>query len=124
MHYIIVCTSARGLQFAAPANLQVAGHHIDSTACPYGTNICDLWYRRVDIPSYQCKPGETIGVHSQKQSKALVESWADASSRPMPAHLSRSSENTGAQVTSIVNRQDVALSINELLIVEYYSRKM
>lgn len=87
-------------------------------------NICDLWYRRVDIPSYQCKPGETIGVHSQKQSKALVDSWKDASSRPMPPHLSRSSESTGAQVTSIVNRQDVALSINELLIVEYYSRKM
>ena len=78
----------------------------------------------MDIPSYQCKPGETIGVHSQKQSKVLVDSWKDASSRPMPAHLSRSSESDGAQVNSIVNRQDVALSINELLIVEYYSRKL
>ncbi|KAL3161354.1 Rps4p [Trebouxia sp. C0010 RCD-2024] len=78
--------------------------------------------RRVDIASYQCKPGETVGVYSQKQSKALVESWKDQSMRPIPNHLSTSED--GAKVTAIVNRQDVALSINELLIIEYYSRKM
>lgn len=79
--------------------------------------------RRVDIASYQCKPGETVGVHSQKQSKALVESWKDSSARPMPNHLSWE-EGNNAQITSIVKRQDVALSINELLIIEYYSRKL
>lgn len=83
-----------------------------------------LLHRSVDIPSYQCKPGETVGVHSHKQSKALVESFKDASSRPMPSHLSRGSEGGDAQVTAIVNRADVGLTVNELLIVEFYSRKM
>lgn len=33
-------------------------------------------------------------------------------------------ENLEATVTSIVSRQDVGLTVNELLIVEYYSRKV
>ena len=79
--------------------------------------------RHVDIPSYQCKPGETVGVHSHKQSKALVESWKDSSSRPIPNHLSKR-DSGDAEVTAVVNRADVAVSINELLIVEFYSRKV
>ncbi len=81
-------------------------------------------YRRVDIPSYSCKAGETVGVHSHKQSKALVASWADASTRPMPSHLSKGQESGDAQITSVVSRSEVALKINELLIIEYYSRKV
>lgn len=81
-------------------------------------------HRRVDIPSYSCKPGETVGVHTHKQSKALVASWADSSSRPTPNHLSKGQENGDAEITSIVSRSEVALKINELLIIEYYSRKL
>lgn len=78
----------------------------------------------MDIPSYSCKPGETVGVHPHKQSKALVASWAGSSSRPTPNHLSKGQENGDAQVNAIVNRSDVGLTINELLIIEYYSRKV
>ena len=35
-----------------------------------------------------------------------------------------SRDSLEATVNSVVNRQDVGLDVNELLIVEYYSRKV
>lgn len=81
-------------------------------------------YRRVDIPSYYCRPGEKVGVHAQKQSKALVTTFYEQGGATPPSHLSMNKENMEATVNSVVSRQDVGLTVNELLIVEYYSRKV
>lgn len=80
--------------------------------------------RRVDIPSYYCRPGEKVGVHTQKQSKTLVTGFYEQGGALPPSHLSMNKESLEATVNSVVSRQDVGLTVNELLIVEYYSRKV
>ena len=83
-----------------------------------------VWCRRVDIPSYYCRPGEKISAHPSKQSKALVTTFYEQAGGLTPNHLSMNKENLEATVSSVVSRQDVGLTVNELLIVEYYSRKV
>jgi small subunit ribosomal protein S4 len=78
----------------------------------------------VDIPSFQVKPGMQISVHPHKQSKALVTSYVESLSNPVPSHLTFNKENLSGQVNAIVSRQDVSLNINELLIIEFYSRQV
>ena len=82
------------------------------------------WCRRVDIPSYYCRPGEKFSAHPSKQSKALVTTFYEQAGGLTPNHLSMNKENLEATVSSVVSRQDVGLTVNELLIVEYYSRKV
>ena len=78
----------------------------------------------VDIPSYACKPKEVIGVRDRKASRKLVESYVDMiASGTMPPHLTFQKDKLAGEVTGLVSRQWVNLQINELLVVEYYSRK-
>ena len=42
----------------------------------------------------------------------------------MPQHLSFNKETLIGTVNELVNRNWIALQINELLVVEYYSRKL
>lgn len=80
--------------------------------------------RRVNICSYQCKPGDTIKVNDSSKSKSLVENYLNFPGLTnIPNHLEFHQENLLCKVNSIIEREWVALQINELLIVEYYSRK-
>lgn len=79
--------------------------------------------RRVDIPSYTVQVGEKIGVVGNKRSQDLVKAMEATSRRPRPMHLSSEAEGQH-EVLDVCSRPDVSLPINELLIVEYYSRKV
>ena len=63
-------------------------------------------------------------MHSNKQSKALVTGFLEQGGQTPPIHLSLSRDSLEATVNSVVTRQDVVLNVNELLIVEFYSRKV
>lgn len=80
--------------------------------------------RVVNIPSYSCRPGEIIGVKDKKQSREMVQANLQYPGLThLPSHLEFDKEKLIGKVNAVIERQWVALQINELLVVEYYSRK-
>ena len=102
-----------GLGPTIPAARQVVNHgHITVNG------------RVVSIPSYQCRPGDVIGVRNKEASKKLVEGNLEFPGLAnIPAHLSFDKSKMEATVHSVIEREWVALNVNELLVVEYYSRQ-
>lgn len=79
----------------------------------------------LDIPSYRCKPKDIITVRNRPTSyNALSGQLTGGDKTPDHLTISLSEDNkpTGL-VKCIANRESVNLNINELLVVEYYSRK-
>lgn len=81
--------------------------------------------RVLSIPSYQCKPGDEIAVRDRDRSRKLVD---DNLQYPglanLPSHLEFDKNKKIGKVNGIIQREWIALQINELLVVEYYSRKI
>nr|YP_009241495.1 ribosomal protein S4 [Scherffelia dubia]AMP43402.1 ribosomal protein S4 [Scherffelia dubia] len=81
--------------------------------------------KKVDIPSYQCEPKDIISIKQKKESRKLIADYLEQNSKQKIApHLSLNPENLIGIVNDKVNSQSLGLNINELLIVEYYSRKV
>jgi small subunit ribosomal protein S4 len=78
--------------------------------------------KKVSIPSFQCKPKDIIEMKSQA-TKNRVKKVMEDISREVPSHLEFDKENIKGSVLSIIDREDVGLQVNELLIVEFYSRR-
>jgi small subunit ribosomal protein S4 len=80
--------------------------------------------RPVNIASYQCRPGEEIAVRNREQSKKLVEANLQYPGLAnLPNHLEFDKNKMQGKVNSVIEREWVALQVNELLVVEYYSRQ-
>ena len=80
--------------------------------------------RVVDIASYQCRPGETVAVKDREASRKLVEANLQYPGLAnLPSHLEFDKNKMVGKVNSLVEREWVALQVNELLVVEYYSRQ-
>jgi small subunit ribosomal protein S4 len=80
-------------------------------------------WRKVDIPSYLVQPGDVIAVHSSSQHKTYFKDLAlDLEHRAVPEWLSRDDESMSGRMLALPERKDIDVSIEEQLIVEYYSR--
>ena len=80
--------------------------------------------RIVDIPSYRCKPNDIVMARDKQKSKALVQNFLDSShSEELPKHLTLHPFPYKGVVNQIIDNKWVGLKINELLVVEYYSRQ-
>lgn len=80
--------------------------------------------RRVDIASYECRPGDVIGVRNRDASRKLVEQNLQFPGLAnLPSHLEFDKTKLEGKVNSVIEREWIALQINELLVVEYYSRQ-
>nr|YP_009244492.1 ribosomal protein S4 [Agarophyton chilense]AMK96734.1 ribosomal protein S4 [Agarophyton chilense]ASP44629.1 30S ribosomal protein S4 [Agarophyton chilense]UAD84337.1 ribosomal protein S4 [Agarophyton chilense] len=80
--------------------------------------------QKVSICSYQCKPGDIIDVQAKDASQTLVKRYLSFPTlASIPNHLELNTKTLNGKVNAIVERQSVALQMNELLVVEYYSRK-
>ncbi|KAL5558539.1 hypothetical protein UlMin_034750 [Ulmus minor] len=78
----------------------------------------------VDIPSYRCKPRDIIIVRDEQKSRALIQNYLDSfSHEELPKHLTLHPFQYKGLVNQIIDSKWVALKINELLVVEYYSRQ-
>ncbi len=78
----------------------------------------------VDIASYQCRPGEVIGVRDRERSKQLAQANLQYPGLAnLPSHLEFDKNKLEGKVNGTCDREWVALQINELLVVEYYSRQ-
>nr|YP_009633219.1 ribosomal protein S4 [Tolypanthus maclurei]QBS54554.1 ribosomal protein S4 [Tolypanthus maclurei] len=80
--------------------------------------------RIIDIPSYRCKPRDIITAKNEQKSKALVQNYVDSSFQAeLPKHLTLHPLQYKGFVNQIIESKSVGLQINELLVVEYYSRQ-
>ena len=79
--------------------------------------------RCVDIPSYQCKPGDMIKVGGKPSSNQLVIRMRDLTqASPLAAWLTLDSDKMEATMSRVPERSDIDPLVNESLIVELYSR--
>nr|YP_007317176.1 ribosomal protein S4 [Monomorphina aenigmatica]AFZ88778.1 ribosomal protein S4 [Monomorphina aenigmatica] len=81
--------------------------------------------RLVNIPSFACQPKDIIRVKLSSPSQNLVKRVFESSdTKLLPQHLSLNKESLEGKVNSLVNRKSISLVVNELLVIEYYSRKL
>ncbi|WP_071515203.1 30S ribosomal protein S4 [Geitlerinema sp. PCC 9228] len=81
--------------------------------------------RRVNIPSYQCQIEDVIAVRDRERSRNLVESNLQYPGLAnLPSHLEFDKDKLVGKVNGVIERDWVALNVNELLVIEYYSRKL
>src|SRR6476619_3006340 len=79
--------------------------------------------RKVDIPSFQVKVGDTVTVKDKSQKNAHVDAaWSTAVGRGRPSWIAADGGEMHARVISLPVRDDIDRLINEQLIVELYSK--
>nr|YP_010273776.1 ribosomal protein S4 [Erycibe obtusifolia]UKO32184.1 ribosomal protein S4 [Erycibe obtusifolia] len=80
--------------------------------------------RIVDIPSYRCKPRDIITSKDRQKSRALIQNSLESSPHEeLPNHLTLHPSPYKGLVNQIIDTKWVGLKINELLVIEYYSRR-
>ncbi len=80
--------------------------------------------KTVSIPSFQCRLNDAISVKEKSTSKNLIENnIKDSQVNNIPAHLKFDSSKLEATVLDYCDRNDVGLQLDELLVIEYYSRR-
>nr|YP_009868461.1 ribosomal protein S4 [Oroxylum indicum]QKG62859.1 ribosomal protein S4 [Oroxylum indicum] len=80
--------------------------------------------RIVDIPSYRCKPRDIITAKDEQKSRTLIQNSLNSSPHEkVPNHLTLQPFQYKGLVNQIIDSKRVGLKINELLVVEYYSRQ-
>jgi small subunit ribosomal protein S4 len=79
--------------------------------------------RKVNIPSFQVKQGDTVRVKEKSQKNAHVEgAWSTAAGRGRPGWITAGDKDLSISISSLPTRQDIDQNINEQLIVELYSK--
>ena len=78
----------------------------------------------ISIPSFQCRLNDIIGIKEKSVSKNLVETNIKNNQRTdLPYHLKFDSSKLEATVLDYCDRNDIPLQLDELLVIEYYSRR-
>ena len=79
--------------------------------------------RKVDVPSYLVRPGDTISVRERSRQVARIrEALELAQRRGVPEWLEVSAEAFAGSVKALPARADLTMPINEKLVVELYSK--
>ncbi len=77
--------------------------------------------RRVDIPSYQVRPGEVIAFKNGSAAEPLVRDATELTAQ-VPAWLQADHDSLTAKVLRRPERREIAAPVQEQLIVELYSK--
>jgi len=79
--------------------------------------------RKVNIPSYQVSVGDTVAIRENAKKLVVVEGARDyAAQNHAPSWLQIDFENLSGKIISLPKRDEIALPVNEQLIVELYSK--
>jgi len=79
--------------------------------------------RRVDVPSFLTKPGDEIVVCEKSRAKDIFKLAVElAERRSVPAWLELEAEAFRGRIVKVPDREDIAIPINERLVVELYSK--
>jgi small subunit ribosomal protein S4 len=83
----------------------------------------DVDGRKTDIPSYVCEVGVAISVRSRSRQLEYFKQMAeDLDGRELTGWLSRDVATLSGRIVSMPLRSDIDPTLEEQLIVEYYSR--
>nr|AIR75621.1 ribosomal protein S4 [Cyclotella sp. WC03_2] len=78
----------------------------------------------IDIPSFQCQPSDIIGIKPKSPAKKIIENnLKTINFTSPPSHLTFDKEKLEGLVKNYCVRSEILLDLNELLVVEYYSRR-
>ena len=78
----------------------------------------------VSIPSFQVRLNDVIGVKERNISQTLVQNnIKNYQTRDLPTHLKFDNSKLEATVLDYCDRNDLELQLDELLVIEYYSRR-
>ncbi|MBQ9853902.1 MAG: 30S ribosomal protein S4, partial [Bacilli bacterium] len=77
--------------------------------------------KRVDIPSYQVKPGNIISVSEKSQEHPVINSSLE-NTLNRPSYVSFDSKKKEGTYVRYPEREELNVDINESLIVEFYNR--
>ncbi|MDQ0339805.1 small subunit ribosomal protein S4 [Caldalkalibacillus uzonensis] len=77
--------------------------------------------QKVDIPSYQCKPGDVIGLREKSKDLAVVKEALEERDY-LPDYLAFDENNMEGTYIRLPERSELPSEIQESLIVEFYSR--
>lgn len=78
--------------------------------------------KKINIPSFQCMVNDKISIKNKPQYIKLAENNS-ITSNLLGNFLEFDKKNLIGKVKTLMNREDILLDINELLIIEFYSRK-
>ena len=79
--------------------------------------------KQVNIPSYQVKAGDVIEIKESKKSSQRMKDIAEATNgRAIPAWLDVDAENLKGTVKELPSRDMIDVPVDEMLIVELYSK--
>ncbi|MBJ7348249.1 MAG: 30S ribosomal protein S4 [Thermoleophilaceae bacterium] len=77
--------------------------------------------QRVDIPSFQVKPGDVIAVDSKTTAKEVIQAASEMTAA-VPAWLQADHDSLTAKVLRLPERGEISTPVQEQLIVELYSK--
>ena len=79
----------------------------------------------VSIPSYQCQAGDVVSIKDSAASKQLINQNLELPALSnIPQNLDFDKKSLTAKVLGIIDREWIALKLNELFVIEYYSIKI
>jgi len=79
--------------------------------------------KRVNIPSYEVRPGDVVEVAEKAKSQLRIRASAEAAeSRHIPAWLEVDTKALKGKLKSLPARTDLPSTVNEHLIIELYSK--
>ena len=93
-----------------------------------GRQLVGHWHVRVNnekvnIPSFQVKPGDVISIHDKSQKiPTIINSLEMVGSRGVPSWLELDGSKFSGKVLALPKREDTNLPVQERLIVELYSK--
>ena len=83
----------------------------------------DVNGRKTNIPSYLVSVGDKITVRDNSKKKIHFKQLAkEIDERHIPSWLRLDSKNLSGEVVNMPTRDEIDVTLNEQLIVEYYSR--
>lgn len=78
---------------------------------------------KVNIPSYSIAIGETVAVKEKTKGKAFLQDAVEtAKNKKVPVWLEMDYDKVQGKVVSFPAREDIDTQVDELLVVEFYSR--
>jgi len=78
----------------------------------------------LNIPSFQCRLNDVISVRDKITSKNLINANLQNNQRSeIPYNLQFNPDKLEAKILDYCDRNDVLLALDELLVIEYYSRR-
>lgn len=79
--------------------------------------------KKINIPSYNVQTNDIITPKNNEKAKNLIKTWQDIAKREqIPTWLKINNEAQQIEIIQMPKRSDIAIPVNELLIVEFASR--